>query len=142
MISHQDIVDGLWKPRDTELLNHCLAYTKFLESQGKFKLCIWPEHCLIGSAGHSVVPVLNKALQDWAGARFKEVHYVMKGQNCLTEMYSAIQADYVIDSDPRTQRDAVFLKELQDTENVCTSFDSHCNRCPREFMLCITIVPL
>lgn len=121
MITYQDIVNGLWKPRNAELLNHCLAYTKLLESQGKFTLCIWPEHCLIGSVGHSVVPVLNHALQVWAGTRFKEVHYVMKGQNCLTEMYSAIKADYIIETDRRTQLDPVLMEELQDTENVCNN---------------------
>ena len=46
-ITHQNIIDGLWKPRQIELKEHCLNYTKSLESQGKFVLCIWPEHCLV-----------------------------------------------------------------------------------------------
>jgi hypothetical protein len=42
----------------------------------------------------------------------------MKGQNCLTEMYSAIKADYEIKEDPRTQRDPNLAKALQNTEKV------------------------
>jgi nicotinamidase-related amidase len=50
-------------------------------------MCIWPEHCLIGSPGHCVVPVLNAALQQWAGNKMRTVNYIMKGTNCMTEMY-------------------------------------------------------
>ena len=49
-------------------------------------MCIWPEHCLIGSPGHCVVPVLNAALQQWVGDKMRTVNYVMKGTNCMTEM--------------------------------------------------------
>lgn len=72
----------------------------------------------IGSNGHSVVPVLNAALQEWAGTRNKEVRYVLKGENCLTEMYSAIKADFEIPQDKRTQRDPKLEKELQSTQKV------------------------
>lgn len=65
-----------------------------------------------------MIPVLNEALQEWSGATGKDIHYVYKGQNCLTEMYSAIKADYVIENDDRTKRDPVLKMELQNTEKV------------------------
>ena len=50
-----------------------------------------------------MVPVLNAALQEWAANKKKNIHYVSKGMNCLTEMYSAIAADVVMDDDKDTQ---------------------------------------
>ena len=32
-----------------DILQWCIEYTKRLESKGRFQLCIWPEHCLIGT---------------------------------------------------------------------------------------------
>jgi nicotinamidase-related amidase len=42
----------------------------------------------------------------------------MKGQNCLTEMYSAIKADYQMLNDPKTQPDALLRAELENTDKV------------------------
>ncbi|KAJ1419803.1 hypothetical protein B484DRAFT_433674, partial [Ochromonadaceae sp. CCMP2298] len=41
-------------------------YTSALQRKSKMKLIIWPEHCIIGSRGHGIVPVINDALQRWA----------------------------------------------------------------------------
>lgn len=65
-----------------------------------------------------MVPVLHSALQEWTARRMRDVHYVFKGQNCLTEMYSAIKADFEITDDPRTQADPALLAALQNTEKV------------------------
>jgi nicotinamidase/pyrazinamidase len=73
------------------------SYTKALEDKGRFVLCIWPEHCLIGTNGHNVFPPVNDALQAWAATNLKTVDYVQKGENCLTEMYSAISAEVPVD---------------------------------------------
>ena len=54
-------------------------YTSTLEFKGDFKLTIWPEHCIIGSHGHSIVPVINEALQEWALKSKRPINYVLKG---------------------------------------------------------------
>lgn len=72
----------------------------------------------IGSHGHSVFRELHDALQEWAYARNKQVKYVLKGENCYTEMYSAIKADFEIIGDKRTQRDPLLEAELQSTQKV------------------------
>lgn len=60
-ISHADVVGGKWVAADEALKEYAEEYTRQLEaSSGKFQHIIWPEHCLIGSPGHCVVPpVLN-----------------------------------------------------------------------------------
>lgn len=91
-------------------------------------MCIWPEHCLIGTPGHSVSPLLNPALQNWAGHHLTTVDYVLKGQNCLTEMYSALQADVIMPGDKETELNVDLIKNLQRYEKVlvCGEALSHC----------------
>ena len=49
LISAQSVADGKWNPRYHR--EYVLQYLQSLEAEGEFKHFIWPEHCLIGSAG-------------------------------------------------------------------------------------------
>eukprot|EP01041_Mallomonas_annulata_P010738 gene10738-22435_t len=96
IISHAD-VDKLWTPRNPYNLKHCLEYTRNLEAiegDDKYKLIIWPEHCLIGSPGHAVVPSILKATHEWEGRhKDKSVIFHMKAEVPLdksTEMNTAL----------------------------------------------------
>lgn len=55
-------------------------YTQLLEKKGKFTLTIWPNHCLIGTTGHSVVSNIGDALQEWTSRKMKIVNFVHKGR--------------------------------------------------------------
>lgn len=127
-IKHQDIMDGQWRPSDASLLEYSKEYTRKLEASGQFALIIWPEHCLIGSPGHAVVPELHKAIQDWAGTSKQTIKYHYKGMNCLTEMYSAIRAEVEIPEDPTTKADMAFLNVLLSAEKLLIGGQaaSHC----------------
>lgn len=92
-IYHKDILDGKYVPADINLSEHCHQYTKAVEEKNRFTHMIFPEHCLIGSVGHAVVQNIHDAIQKWSLSNMKSIKYVMKGQNCLTEMYSAIEAE-------------------------------------------------
>jgi nicotinamidase-related amidase len=59
----------------------------------KFSPCIWPNHCLEGSAGHAVYPELKAALD----ALTCPVEYHVKGQNEATEMYSIFKAELPVE---------------------------------------------
>lgn len=60
IISHNDIVNGVWKPAIASLLHNPLTdprvYAEKLENQGKHQLRVWPTHCVIGSWGNSIFP--------------------------------------------------------------------------------------
>ena len=47
LITHQEVLDGIWTPRDPANIEKALHYTRELEKKGRFKLIIWPEHCLV-----------------------------------------------------------------------------------------------
>lgn len=127
-ITYDQIVKGEWLPRDRSLLDHCKFYAKALEDANRFKIRIWPEHCLIGTPGHAVVPSVNEALHEWCGLKNKSVHYVLKGSNCLTEMYSAIAADVPLENDKSTQKNPELMRELTSASKlvVCGEAKSHC----------------
>lgn len=117
-ITHQDVVKGRWKPRDAALLQWCKMYTFKLEQKGRMVLTIWPPHCIIGSRGHAVVPVINEALQEWSHTTGHSVHYVLKGQNLRCEMYSALEAEVVDPTDNSTALNVALLAKLRATTRV------------------------
>lgn len=89
-----------------DIVQYCIEYTRRLEEKGRFQLCIWPEHCLIGSDGHNLVQIVMDAIKEWSNKTGGSVEWVDKGQNLLTEMYSALCAEV-----PVSQRTA-FDNEL------------------------------
>ncbi len=127
-ISSSDIEAGIWTPRNPSFRARSLAYTKELEAQKKFTLTIWPPHCLIGTAGHNVHPVLNDALQRWSEKQFAMVDYVTKGSNPWTEHYGALLAEVPDPSDPSTGLNTAFLQTIADADIVAVAGEasSHC----------------
>ena len=128
VITHKDVCQGVWIPRNRSRVDYCKQYTKDLEGKGKFQLTIWPEHCLMGTPGHCVVKPINTALLEWSRHQKKEVEYVMKGQNSLTEMYSALMAEVPMPDDLSTHLNSKLLRRLQSSRQivVCGQALSHC----------------
>mmetsp|Transcript_16528 Transcript_16528/g.21869 ORF Transcript_16528/g.21869 Transcript_16528/m.21869 type:complete len:280 (-) Transcript_16528:276-1115(-) len=128
IITNEDVRNEVWVPVKEQLKEHCLEYTEQLEKGGRLKHCIWPEHCLIGTPGHAVVPQLNEALQSWSVQTGKTVTYVHKGQNCMTEMYSALKADVVMSDDPATDLNLPLINELKEYDYILVGGEarSHC----------------
>jgi nicotinamidase/pyrazinamidase len=125
-ISHEDVLSKKWMHRDAtrgfgerlSMQEWVLHYTSALERHSRLKLTIWPEHCLIGTQGHSVVPVVNDALQRWAAKSKRQVHYIMKGQNLRTECYSALQAEVEDPTDQSTALNSDLLAMLKISDRV------------------------
>ena len=120
VIRYVDIKNGVWRPQEdtAEMMDWCLEYVKALERKGRMKLTIWPQHCIIGSKGHCIVPAINEALQEWAAYSHRPVTYIMKGQNCRTEMYSALEAEVVDPLDQSTALNNEVLSLLRVADRV------------------------
>ena len=75
------LLENLYKSNgELDIVQYCIEYTRRLESRGRFQLCIWPEHCLIGTHGHNVVSLVMDAVQEWSSKTGGSVEWVDKGQ--------------------------------------------------------------
>ena len=128
LISSQDVARGKWRAHDGSKQPAAEEYARKLEETGRFMICIWPEHCIVGSPGHSVRAAILSALDGWAESRMREVLFVWKGQNCMTEMYSALRAEVPVPSDERTLLNVGLLRTLRESSQilVCGQALSHC----------------
>jgi nicotinamidase/pyrazinamidase len=128
IITTADIDNGTWFPVDPDLRPRLRKYVQTLKDNGNYDLCIWPEHCLIGSWGHNVQPILADALQRWERDHFAVIDYVTKGTNCFTEHYGALQAEVPDPTDPKTMLNNDFLQVLQraDIIGIAGEASSHC----------------
>ena len=121
-ISHEQVLAGEWtavaSSEQPWLPEYAKWYTKQLEAGGRFKLTIWPEHCLMGSPGHSIHPALFAATQRWCERKQKDIVCVLKGQNPLTEMYSAIAAEVPLDDAAVTSLASAGFKAIHADHNT------------------------
>ena len=130
IITSQDIKDGKWIPIFPQYAQRMIKYEEELEKGGKYPHCIWPVHCLIGSNGHKVYPVVFEALLKWQERHRRNVNYITKGSNIWTEHYSAVKAEVPDPSDPSTQINTGFINSLQEADVIefCGEASSHCGR--------------
>ena len=128
IIAAADVRDGVWTPTLPGLTKRMIAYVQALEKGGRYPLCIWPPHCLIGSAGYALVPELFEAVSIWEREQFGVVDYVSKGSNIYTEHYSAVKAEVPDPEDPTTQLNTRLVQTLQDADLVAIAGEagSHC----------------
>lgn len=104
------------------------GYLAALAAGGKYPHVIWPEHCIIGSWGHNVVPELHDALCAWERDQFAMVGYVTKGSNPWTEHFSGVSAEVPDPSDPDTQINTRLIQTLEDADIIAVAGEalSHC----------------
>lgn len=128
IISLEDVKQGIWQTSIPGFTARALDYVTQLDVNGRYPLCIWPEHCIIGSWGHAIYPAVSDALINWERKRFAIVDYVTKGSNVLTEHYSAIQADVPDSSDPTTMLNTQLIDILERADQVAITGEalSHC----------------
>lgn len=119
-----DDVDG--SSTQIDLQKYCLEYATRLEERGRFQICVWPEHCLIGSEGHGLVDEVRLALLDWSRRTGRSVEYVTKGQHLLTEMYSAVAAEVPVSRDTQFNHSLQTLLLESSHLTVCGQALSHC----------------
>lgn len=127
LISHQDIIDGTWTPKQANLKQKMLDYTRKLEENGQLKLCIWPTHCRLGTLGHKLAKPFEMAVHEWEILHGARAEKYLKGYYPLSENYGAIEAE-VIDDHPSTQPNMELLNQIKDADVLYVSGQalSHC----------------
>ena len=129
LISAADIEAGKFKPRHPEREPEVLVYLRALEGDAKRQLIVWPVHCVVGTWGHNIHQGLSVALAQWEAHSGKVVDKVLKGQNPMTEQYSAFKAEVPRDDDLRTALRRDLIDSLAKSENtllIAGEASSHC----------------
>lgn len=106
LISYDDLQQGVWKfnPAIAENLGideeygqrHLEHYAAELRAQDKYDLTIWPYHVMLGSVGHALAPSVEEAIFFHTIARSSQVEFKIKGNNPLTEHYSALGPEVLV----------------------------------------------
>jgi nicotinamidase-related amidase len=117
-------IDETWLRRQVEL------YCTELEKAGKYKLYLWPPHCLLGSDGHPLAGVIHEARLFHAWSRGARGGIEVKGDNPLTENYSVLAPEVLVTWDGRqiAARNARFIQTLlaADAVLIAGQASSHC----------------
>jgi len=105
-------------------------YAKELEKAGKYKLYIWPEHCILGDEGHALVGTVQEASMFHAYVRSAQSESEVKGGHPLTENYSVLGPEVTtyFDGRPMAQKNARFVQALLESDYVIVGGQaaSHC----------------
>ncbi|MEM3906595.1 MAG: isochorismatase [Nitrososphaerota archaeon] len=103
LITTEDVRAGRWRisPEACRTLRisreyadrYLLHYVETLERGSKFRLTVWPYHTLLGGVGHALVPSVEEAVFFHSIARSCQPIMRIKGNNPLTEHYSALSPE-------------------------------------------------
>jgi len=112
------------------LVEQAASYCRQLERAGKYKLYLWPPHCLVGSDGHALAGVIHEARLFHAFARGSPGGVEMKGEAALTESYSVFRPEVLEahDGRPLAQRSTHLVEKLlaADAVVIAGQAASHC----------------
>lgn len=112
------------------LVQQCAYYCKELEKQNKYKLYLWPEHCILGSDGHTLVGSIHEATLFHSFTRGAQSDRQIKGGNLLTENYSVLRPEVLtrFDGKPLAQKNTAFIEQLLKSDAVVIAGQaaSHC----------------
>lgn len=140
-VTADDIVSGELRPNPRVatlytggnyawLLAYVQHYCRQLEKAGKYQLYLWPYHCLLGSDGHALVPVIHEARLFHSFVRGSQTEHEVKGGSPFTENYSVLGPEVLATHDGRPigQRNTEFLRKLLDSDAVVIAGQaaSHC----------------
>lgn len=107
-------------------------YCGELERAGKYKLYLWPPHCILGSDGHALVGVVHEARMFHAYLRNSQSWVETKGDHPLTENYSVLRPEVLSSHDGRAlaKANTALVKTLLSADAVIVGGQaaSHCVR--------------
>ena len=137
-ITAAELRAGRYRPRNAALLAEVQAYLDALEAGSGRTLIVWPVHCVLGTWGHAIHTRLADSLAQWEFARARNSDKVLKGQNPMTEQYSAFRAEVPRADDARSRLNAALMARLAadgHTLLVAGEALSHCVAASGEDML-------
>ena len=128
IISVDDIEQGRYRTANPGWMPRASDYVKQLAKGNRYPLCIWPEHCLIGTEGACLEDEIAASIFSWERKKLNVANKVTKGSNPWTEHYSAVRAEVEDPIDPTTSLNGELIKLLAsaDVIGVMGQALSHC----------------
>jgi len=140
IILSDDVKSGKWKVNPAvansigvnymALQKYASYYVDKLSKDGKYALCIWPMHGMLGGIGHAMVSAVEEAIFFHNVVRNSQTNFEIKGVNPLTENYSVLRPEVMEDSKgrPITQKNVRFIEKLlsYDVIIIAGQAKSHC----------------
>lgn len=140
LVSADDIRQGRWKFNSaiSDSLGiksklgqqHLEYYTSQLQRNEKYDLTIWPYHAMLGGIGHALVSSLEEAIFFHTIARHSQPDFVEKGNNPLTEHYSAVGPEVITrpDGEKISKKDERIFNKIKENDIVFIAGQakSHC----------------
>ncbi len=122
VITLADLNAGKWRALTDEKASR--EYVEHLEQEAKKSLCIWPYHCLEGTAGAAMEERFARMVYFHSVAKKSRPKRIQKGQDPLSEMYGIIRPEY----DTKGYKNQEFLDQLAmfDRIFVVGEAKSHC----------------
>lgn len=118
---------------------YALHYCERLEEAGRYRLFLWPPHCLIGGAGHTLAGVVQEARLFHSYVRVARAWIETKGATPLTEYYSALgpEVERTHDDTRLAPPETPFLETLRASDRVIVAGQaaSHCVKSTIEDLL-------
>lgn len=139
-ISAQDVRSGKWRFNTAlcdfldltpeEGLRYLQHYVDRLEEGGRYALTIWPYHAMLGGIGHALVSAVEEAIFFHCMARHSQPDFQIKGNNPLTENYSVLRPEVLIDDRGKViaQKNQALIEKLRtfDAIIIAGQAKSHC----------------
>ena len=136
-ITHAQLEQGKYAPRDPAALARVASYLQLLETAGRYTLMVWPTHCEIGSWGSNVHADVRAAYNRWEEKTLRTAAKIIKGSNPWTEHYSAIEAEVPDQADASTQTNSGLIATLAASDRVYITGEagSHCVKATTEHIV-------
>jgi nicotinamidase-related amidase len=136
-ISPDDVLAGKWRVnpqfsdgQPEQLQAYALHYVQQLTDGGKYPLTIWPYHAMLGGIGHALVPAVEEAIFFHGIARTSQAQFPIKGDNALTENYSALAPEVAKNQfgESIASKDRQLIKYLLESDQliIAGQAQSHC----------------
>ena len=128
-ITAADVRTGRFSPRVAARRQDAMTYLAALESSSARTLIAWPVHCVLGTWGHNIHAALADSIAAWEYGSGRTCEKVLKGQNPMTEQYSAFRAEVPRADDARTANNTLLMARLAQGDDalvVAGEALSHC----------------
>lgn len=126
VITSADVNNGKYKPVIDPVWS--LEYVKTLEKQTNQPLMIWPEHAMLGTPGHALVPALYEICYYHAALRRSQISFQLKGDVPETEMFGIFRPEVLVPRNPRGGINTAFLNLMGKYDRLLVGGQakSHC----------------